>query len=177
MPVPRAMLLFQVDYMAWANQEILRACSALSPEELDCDVGISHRGILGTLRHMFVAEHDWLVRLRHSMTRPDIEPGQELFYASPTPGPGLFELRELWNQVWPAWRVFVETIEEAEFDRHFAAMGARIPRWKLIQHVVNHATLHRGQVMGMLRQRGLQPPRTDLFEYYRAHDGARLREW
>ncbi len=161
--------------MAWADHEILRACSALPPEELDRDVGISHRGILGTLRHMFVAEHDWLVRLRHSMTRPDTEPAQELFYAGPASGPGLFELGELWNPVWPAWREFVEGLDEAEFDRDFAAMGERIPRWKLIQHVVNHATLHRGQVMGMLRQRGMQPPCTDLFEYYRLSDGARLR--
>jgi uncharacterized damage-inducible protein DinB len=30
------------------------------------------------------------------------------------------------------------------------------------QHVVNHATLHRGQVVGMIRQLGIVPPSTDL---------------
>ena len=34
-------------------------------------------------------------------------------------------------------------------------------------HVVNHATLHRGQAMGMLRQMGIEPPHTDLLYYYR----------
>jgi uncharacterized damage-inducible protein DinB len=34
-------------------------------------------------------------------------------------------------------------------------------------HVVNHATLHRGQVMGMLRQMGIDPPHTDLMNFYR----------
>jgi uncharacterized damage-inducible protein DinB len=29
---------------------------------------------------------------------------------------------------------------------------ARTPAWQIVLHVVNHATLHRGQVMGMLRQ-------------------------
>ena len=34
---------------------------------------------------------------------------------------------------------------------------ARIPAWQIVLHVVNHATLHRGQVMGMLwHARGLQ---------------------
>jgi uncharacterized damage-inducible protein DinB len=34
-----------------------------------------------------------------------------------------------------------------------------------MQHVVNHATLHRGQVVGMIRQLGLQPPAVDLLYY------------
>jgi uncharacterized damage-inducible protein DinB len=35
-----------------------------------------------------------------------------------------------------------------------------------VVHVVNHATLHRGQVVGMLRQLGIRPPATDLVFYY-----------
>jgi uncharacterized damage-inducible protein DinB len=34
-----------------------------------------------------------------------------------------------------------------------------------MQHVVNHATLHRGQVVGMIRQLGVAPPPTDLLFY------------
>jgi uncharacterized damage-inducible protein DinB len=34
-----------------------------------------------------------------------------------------------------------------------------------MQHVVNHATLHRGQVVGMIRQLGITPPATDLLFY------------
>jgi uncharacterized damage-inducible protein DinB len=36
-----------------------------------------------------------------------------------------------------------------------------------MQHVVNHATLHRGQVVGMIRQLGFEPPATDLLFYLR----------
>jgi uncharacterized damage-inducible protein DinB len=36
-----------------------------------------------------------------------------------------------------------------------------------MQHVVNHATLHRGQVVGMIRQLGQDPPPTDLIFYLR----------
>jgi uncharacterized damage-inducible protein DinB len=38
----------------------------------------------------------------------------------------------------------------------------------MIQHVVNHASYHRGQVTTMLRQLGAQPPKSmDLIAYYR----------
>jgi uncharacterized damage-inducible protein DinB len=38
--------------------------------------------------------------------------------------------------------------------------------WQM-QHMVNHATMHRGQVVGMLRQLGRTPPVTDLLVFYR----------
>ena len=38
---------------------------------------------------------------------------------------------------------------------------------QVVLHVVNHATLHRGQVMGLFRQAGVKPPATDLIFYYR----------
>jgi uncharacterized damage-inducible protein DinB len=34
-----------------------------------------------------------------------------------------------------------------------------------MQHVANHATMHRGQVVGMIRQLGIDPPSTDLLFY------------
>ena len=40
--------------------------------------------------------------------------------------------------------------------------------WHMLQHVVNHATFHRGQVTTMLRQLGGAPPKSqDLITYYR----------
>jgi len=36
----------------------------------------------------------------------------------------------------------------------------------VLLHIVNHATLHRGQVMGMLRQLGHVPPGTDYLFYH-----------
>ena len=32
---------------------------------------------------------------------------------------------------------------------------------------VNHATMHRGQIVGMIRQLGIEPPSTDLLFYLR----------
>ena len=39
--------------------------------------------------------------------------------------------------------------------------------WKIVLHVVNHGTHHRGQVSGFLRTMGHLPPPLDLMAYYR----------
>jgi len=42
------------------------------------------------------------------------------------------------------------------------------PFWQMLQHVVNHASYHRGQVTTLLRQLGATPPESvDLITYYR----------
>jgi hypothetical protein len=35
LPISKEMLLFLIDYCAWADQQMLSVCSALTPEELD----------------------------------------------------------------------------------------------------------------------------------------------
>ena len=42
------------------------------------------------------------------------------------------------------------------------------PFWQMLQHVVNHASYHRGQVTTMLRQIGAAPGKPmDLIAFYR----------
>lgn len=157
------------NYMVWADGEVLAACSELSPEELDRDLGDSHHGIFGTLQHMFIAEYDWLARLNHSMTSPTTEVPRALLFPSPNPGPDLAGLLALWPDVWKGFRKYVAALTESALEVEFAAMNERIERGKLLLHVTNHATLHRGQIVGMFRQLGHQPPSTDLFTYHRFH--------
>jgi uncharacterized damage-inducible protein DinB len=37
----------------------------------------------------------------------------------------------------------------------------------MIQHVVDHSSYHRGQIVTMLRQLGVTPPSTGLIRFYR----------
>jgi uncharacterized damage-inducible protein DinB len=168
------MLCYLVDYMAWADQEVLAACSALSPEDLDRSMAISHAGILGTLRHMFIAERDWLRRLQASVSPPITGAHSTDAFADLPPDAGLDTLLEGWPSIWEGFQSFAAAVSEQDLDGDFAAMDTRILRWKLMLHVVNHPTLHRGQVVGMLRQLGLQPPSTDQFTYHRLHPQAAI---
>jgi uncharacterized damage-inducible protein DinB len=162
MSISRQALLYVVDYSVWADQQLLSACSALSTEKLRRDMGISHAGIAGTLRHIYDAERIWPERLRDNKLPPLVEIEGRCPFQHPPPDPGLRALQQDWPSVWAGLRHYVETVPEAELAGEIRGIDCSIPRWKLLLHVVNHATLHRGQVMGMLRQLGRQPPATDI---------------
>ena len=39
--------------------------------------------------------------------------------------------------------------------------------WQAFQHMVDHSSYHRGQVVTMMRQQGVTPPITGLINFYR----------
>lgn len=156
---PKSTLLTHLDYSFWATSKLLDAASRLSPEQLNRDLQVSHISLLGTLQHIYYADRIWLARLE----------GRQIDFADPAPGPHLEQLKEDWPPVLQALQAYVDA--EPDMSRDLTAQrlnGDRftISRWKVILHVVNHATMHRGQVMAMLRQLGYVPPATDLFYFY-----------
>jgi uncharacterized damage-inducible protein DinB len=82
-------------------------------------------------------------------------------------------LETLWSDVQNKWIAWAEGANEDELNRVVEYRSIldgkmyRTPAWQIVMHVVNHATLHRGQAMGMLRQMGIAPPPTDIMNYYR----------
>ena len=70
-------------------------------------------------------------------------------------------------------RAFLEDLGEAGIDRVFeftlfSGQPGASPFWQMLQHIVNHASYHRGQVTTMLRQLGAQPPKSlDMIAFYR----------
>ncbi|MFZ0519000.1 MAG: DinB family protein [Acidobacteriaceae bacterium] len=166
MPISRPALLYLVDYSIWADQQLLSACAALTPEEQSRDLGSSHTGISGTLRHIYDSEHFWLGQLRKGTLVPLSEFTNPKIYPPTPPEPDLTNLQQRWPEVWQGLHTYVATLPESDFALDLHAIDWTIPRWKLLLHVVNHATLHRGQVMSMFRRLGKQPPTNDIFIGY-----------
>jgi uncharacterized damage-inducible protein DinB len=158
----------QFDYMEWANDLAMEAAAKLVDENLHREVGISHGSIFGTLLHMAGAEWIWLERWHgHSPAKAEAW-GQ---WTRETCG-DLTVLRERWDAVCDRRRRFVSELDEERLaaDLHFKLLSgdaSSMPLVDQMQHVVNHATLHRGQVVGMIRQLGIDPPSTDLIFYLR----------
>ena len=155
-------------YTEWANALTLDAAEKLRPEQLKADRQISHSSIWGTLTHMAAAEWVWLERGQgNSPTGAHIFPEWEAGC-----GDSIATLRERWKQVAAnrqAWLVKLTEDDLAEV-RAFKRLNGDEGSLKLahqLQHCVNHATLHRGQVVGMIRQLGIVPPATDLLFYLR----------
>lgn len=160
--IARSTLLTHFDYTLWASSKLLDTAGRLTAEELTRDLQVSHRSVLGTLQHIFYADRTWLARLEQR-TLPS--------FADPEPGPGVEELKEHWPVVIKGLRDFVEFAPEDLFEqplefRRLNGDQQRVTHWKVLLHIVNHATLHRGQVMAMVRQLGHVPPGTDYLFYH-----------
>lgn len=161
MPITADLLLGHIDYSIWATNRVLDACAPLTDEELRQDLKVSHGGVLLTLQHIYYADRVWLARLED----------RTINFADDGGGPSLAELSSMWPSVLKDLRDYVasltdEMAEETFGYKNLAGEEKRLKRGQAILHVVNHATLHRGQVVAMLRQLGHQPPQTDLIYYY-----------
>lgn len=155
-------------YTEWANALVLDAAEQLPPEQLLHDFQISHGSILGTLLHMAGAEWVWLERW-HGRSHT----GKEAWARwTAEQCADVVALRAAWQQVADERRAYLAELSEDALPRDLAfkridGSAHALPLGQQMQHVVNHATLHRGQVVGMIRQLGIAPPATDLLFYLR----------
>jgi uncharacterized damage-inducible protein DinB len=156
------------DYTEWANDLAMEAAKELPDEALRRDVGISHKSIFGTLTHMAGAEWIWLERW-HGRS-----PGKAAAWSMWTPEScaDLATLNDRWTDVVAQRAQFIAGLDE---DRLMAELPFRLlsgdpSSMRLVdqmRHVANHATMHRGQVVGMIRQLDVDPPSTDLLFFLR----------
>lgn len=156
------------NYTEWANARAMEAASKLPDESLRRDTGISHKSIFGTLLHMAGAEWIWLERWNGRSPAKDEAWAMWTIHSCAD----LATLKERWTQVIERRARFVSELEDVKLNTEFAfkllsgdAGSTRLA--DQMQHVVNHATLHRGQVVGLMRQLGVEPPATDLIFYLR----------
>src|SRR5262249_17506373 len=144
------------------SRKLLQAVKELPPEKHSHDHQISHTSVIGTLCHTFFADAVWYMRA--------VDP------SLPSPNPKevvpIEELELRWNELLDQWEAWAQTLKDEDLDRvvTFRFMDGNTgntPLKQVILHVVNHATLHRGQVVALIRQAGIKPPGTDLIYYYR----------
>lgn len=167
------MLLADAGYSAWANSVLLAACDALPPEELDRNLGVSHGSILRTFRHVYYSERVWGRRLIADALPPMHQVGDQQLFRDPDPEPTLPALRVHWPRVDKDLHAWLESASDAALT---GEMTSRMPdgtdfhirRWEIVVHSVNHSTLHRGQIIAMVRLLGHTPPNADQFSYYMA---------
>jgi uncharacterized damage-inducible protein DinB len=162
------------DYTEWANDLAMDASAKLSDENLRRDVSISHKSIFETLLHMAGAEWIWLERWNGR------SPARDQAWASWTTEScaNLPMLKERWRESIEARAQFISKLDEERLGTElaFKLLSGDASSMRLVdqmQHVANHATLHRGQIVGMIRQLGIDPPSTDLLFYLRREISAK----
>jgi uncharacterized damage-inducible protein DinB len=91
--------------------------------------------------------------------------------------PDVESLSAAWRELEGRVRLLLDELTgadlAAEMDyRLISGAEGRSVFWHMLQHVVNHATYHRGQVTTLLRQIGATPPESqDLIAFYRERSG------
>jgi len=156
------------DYTEWANALAMDAAGKLPDENLRREVNISHGSIFGTLLHMAGAEWIWLERW-HGRSPA----GKEAWSLWTTEScADLACLSEQWREVIDHRAQFIDTLDDSRLNAELpfkllSGDASSMPLVDQMRHVANHATMHRGQVVGMIRQLGIDPPSTDLLFYLR----------
>jgi uncharacterized damage-inducible protein DinB len=155
-----------LDYHYWARDRVLDAVEPLSPEQVTGTMGGSFRSIRDTLVHVYWAEWLWYWRWQG-------QPKTIRFDQVVNEFPDVASLRKAWREHEQLMRAFFDALDGDGIKRvieykSLAGQPAASILWHMLQHVVNHASYHRGQVTTLLRQIGAAPPKSmDLIAFYR----------
>ncbi len=164
--MPLVDLIDHLRYHRWATAQLLDAAASLPPDVLRQNRSSSHGGIFDTLQHIFMSDALWLARLQGN---PNAQPV--------APADSLDSMASRWSAVHDGFLQWASSLPDDRWTallpyRRLNGQSFEDPIWQIVLHIVNHGTLHRGQVMAMFRQAGVKPPATDLIFYYRSKAAA-----
>ncbi|MFM9908181.1 MAG: DinB family protein [Chitinophagaceae bacterium] len=161
----KEILLQLASYNIWANQKLIECIQGLPEETIIKELPSSFISLQATLLHMWDAESIWWQRMKL----------QEAIIAPSANFKG--NTRELvtalvhQNKLWESWLI---NASPAALEHVFMYLSTKreplkMPIYQMILHVFNHGTYHRGQLVNMLRQCGVQKiPQTDFVIWTRA---------
>ena len=151
-------------YNLWANKIITDKLSQISTEILYKEMNDSFGGIYKTVIHLLDVESIWWQRLK---LQEHVEwPGKNF--------KGNFE--ELSQQLLllsKQWSDWVYAANDINLTHVFGYQNSKKeffkqPVYEMLMHVFNHQSFHRGQIITMLRQNGIEKiPRTDFIVFSR----------
>ena len=135
----------------WANRQIIRACSALSDDQLDANPQSGQQwSIRVNLVHLVKWQQEYLTLLTHlpgpkGSTAPSFD---ELEESAKSSGEGLLALTQAENGPRPS--VQLQTDD-----------GYVVEPWVVVVQAVNHANDHRKQIANLFRALEVDPPTLD----------------
>jgi uncharacterized damage-inducible protein DinB len=151
-------------YNIWANKLLTDVVLQLPEEKKLAELPGSFKSLYLTVLHLWDAESIWWQRLKL----------QEKINVPSNSFKGSFEelVNELMQQSrqWSEWinNASDLSIEHVFQYQTFQGVFYKQPTWQMILHVFNHATYHRGQIINMLRQLGVEKiPATDFINWSR----------
>jgi uncharacterized damage-inducible protein DinB len=149
------------EYNKWANAKVLDAVSRLTPEQFTKDLRSSHGSVRDTLAHNLAAEWIWLERWKGTSPKALLDPIEF---------PTIESLITRWAKLEEEYGTFISGITDDSLAAMVTYTNTRGEEWtyplgRMMQHVMNHSTYHRGQVVTLLRQLGASVTPVDLLVF------------
>ena len=152
-------------YNLWANKILLERLAQLHHEILQKETDSSFGSIYKTLEHLMEVESIWWQRLKlqEHVQFPDKDPNENFHGLSIN----LLALSKQWND-------WVSGANEKNITHVFGYQNTKKeffkqPVYEMLLHLFNHQTFHRGEIITMLRQNGIDKiPATDFIVFSRS---------
>ena len=151
-------------YNFWANQKLCEVILALPAEQQTREIPSSFNSIQKTLLHMWDAESIWWQRLK--LQEVIIAPSTNFSGTTQDIVSGLQQQDRQWDE-------WINNANPMALDHVFSYYNLKKehfkqPTFQVVMHVMNHNMYHRGQLVNMLRQLGVQKiPQTDYIVWSR----------
>ena len=151
-------------YNLWANNVLLDAVKKLPEDLCQKEITSSFNSLLKTVVHMWNSETVWWQRMK--LQERIIEPKDNFNGTTSDAIDSLFQQ----NKQWMEW---VNNAQEYHLEhvfqyQNFKGEQFKQPLFQMLLHVFNHGTYHRGQIVTILRQLGIEKiPQTDFIAWSR----------
>lgn len=148
-----------IGYHNWANHQLIDHLITLPHPLFLKEMANVFPTISMTLGHILAVDQIWLSRIQ----------GQTPEHIPDVTFPSIEEVEQAFNTHSNAWTTFVQTLDPNKIITYQNTKGQlfRQPAFELIQHIANHGTYHRGNIVSMIRQQGYPGTSTDYMVYLR----------
>jgi uncharacterized damage-inducible protein DinB len=152
-------------YNTWANSQFIKMISALSIEQCDTIIAGSFDSIRKTVLHIYMAEFVWAERLNMA---------EKILLPSNYEATEIKEALIMWAAQSSRLQEFVQKqFNEEVFTHEVVYRDLKNNTYKntvgkMLTHVCNHSTFHKGQLVNFMRTLGIKKiESTDYIHYCR----------
>lgn len=159
MSTVKHLLLQHAAYNRWASQKLFEVILILPEEQHTQNVASSFNSLYKTIFHIWDAESIWWQRMK--LQEVVTVPSKTVNGTTKEIMQGLADQSRQWEE-------WVQQASDLAIDHVFQysrldGQQFKQPIWQMLLHVFNHGTYHRGQLVTILRQLGVEKiPSTDF---------------
>jgi len=148
-------------YNHWANLQIADAATELDSKQFFKVLISSFPSVHKTFIHIIWAEELWLERWQGRPFIPALDPRDF---------PTLERIKKKFESLYQDQIRYLKNLNPDSENQNVSYINFQGKRWEytlrqMVQHLIIHSAYHRGQLVTLFRQLGINPPNTDYLMF------------